>query len=179
MSGRGPIGGIQDYLGIGELSFELDDRDRRSFRVACALPALAILANAASFTLDVFRGYGYDSNEIWRRLDAFSGVVQSPLTYVGLAGLVVFGVGRVSHAQGSWAFAIAILLILAGFAAGFYSSMMFLFAVDADLYETYHVSHALTCAWQFGTLAVGFAFLAFRGLSSDQADWDQDEEAAA
>jgi cytochrome bd-type quinol oxidase subunit 2 len=175
MTSQGPLGGVQDYLGVGELWFEMDQPEKRRFRAACVLPFLAAAALLATFLIDVFREPDYETYDFWDRLYSFASTVQVPFTYVGVAGLVVLGIGRVTRGQASWALAVALLLILSGITAGMYASLLpFVLSATADATD-YHIGTAITLSWQSGILAMGFAFLAFRGLRDSEHEWEDDE----
>lgn len=174
MTNQGPLAGIQDYLGIGELWFELDEREMRMLRIACVLPLLALLTLLGTFLLELFHDSNFQSLDFWDRLGRWFTVTEVPLIYAGLGGLFVFGIGRISYAQGSWAFAIAVSLIPIGFAAGMYASLVVLLSDSAFNFDgSYHLNTALSLAHLSGIFAVGFGFLAFRGLSAGEPEWEE------
>lgn len=179
MSYRGPLGGIREYLGIGELSFDLDDHQGRALRMISVLPGLALLALLATFLLDIAHdptpvaSYGF-----WDRLQTVAAFLQTPLVYIGLAALIVFGIGRVSYELGSYAFAVAAALIAGAFLTAVYASMLYLFLPIRTDPGDYYLFTATRATFVLGVLAVGYSFLAYRGLSGGSETWDDDEQEA-
>jgi hypothetical protein len=166
------LDGIQDYLGVGELRFDLSARERRNFRIASTMPTAAILAVTTRLVIDVL---GVDYNdEFWDRLATTLLVVEQPLILLGLAALFIFGIGPVTRSQGSWSFVITTFLIFAGFSAGLYATAGFAVLPDEDIRD-FRLYFAQFFAIDFGLLAIGYAFVAYRGLTHPELFWEDEE----
>lgn len=179
MSSRGSLGGVSQYLGIGELSFEMDDREGLAFRLACLLPGLALLALLITFMLEVAHDPSPASYGFWDRLQNVAAFLQSPLVYISLASLIVFGIGRVSYGQASWAFAGVVILVAGAFFTAVYVSMLYLLLERRSDPGDYYLFTVIRATFVFAVLGAGYAFLAYRGLSGPDQMWDEDQEEAS
>jgi MFS family permease len=168
----GTVAAVADYLRVGELRFELSEAEWRRLRLISLLPALALLFLAIWFLLEtVHEPNASPSIDTWDRLYYFTAVTQGIMGYIGLAVLVVSGIGVVTRGHGAWALAFTIILLFIGFTAGFYASALQLFVGELDTFERkYHLNVAISATFTCCLLAAGYAFIAYRGLVA--SDWD-------
>jgi hypothetical protein len=163
------------FFGIGRLDFRLTKGDRRRLLYASALPALVILCDLILFLLQSFKGIPYTRNPsadfgsgLWWHIHSFTSVIEPALTPLSVGLLLMFSIYPVSRPQGSLAFAIAaaFLALSAGFAilSAFPTTLYDAnesFKIEIDWYAV----NSRLFAQDFGFLAIGYAFLAYRGLS--------------
>ncbi len=164
---QNPANALVNYLGIGELSFSLEPPQRRALLIISALPALLLIATLTQL------GYEIDVSPLGplsfseSRLYRLAVLVQTPAAYVGLAVMMIAGIGRISRPEGSFCFIAAIVLAGLALLSGVYGSMVYTLIVgqDFEVVRDWHADIALQFANPAGLVAAGYAFLAFRGLA--------------
>ncbi len=161
---QSPAEALVNYLGIGELTFGLEPRQRRTLLIISALPGILVIATLIQlgYEIDV-DPFSYNESRFYR----LAVVVQTPAAYVGLAVMMIAGIGRISRSEGSYCFVGAIVFAGLALLAGVYGSMVYTL-IDASSFEAvrdWHPQIALKFASYAGLVAAGYAFLAFRGLA--------------
>ena len=161
---QSPAEALVNYLGIGDLSFGLEPRQRRALLIISALPAILVIAalTQLAYEIDV-DSFSYNESRVHR----LSFLVQSPAAYVGLAVMMIAGIGSISRSEGSYCFVGAIVFAGLALVFGVYGSVVWTL-VDVREFETVRDLHpdiALKFASFAGLVAAGYAFLAFRGLA--------------
>ncbi len=169
---QSPASALVDYLGIGELTFGLEPPQRRTLLVISVLPSIFVIATLTQLVFEIegtpSDPFSYFDSRVYR----LSTVVQAPAAYVGLAVMMIAGIGRISRSEGSFCFVGAIVfaglaVLTVGYGAMFYA------LVDIRNFETvrdWHADTALRFANSAGLVAAGYAFLAFRGLAPRAAE---------
>ena len=163
------------FFGVGPLYFRFTKGDRRRLIYASAFPALVILCDVILFLLQAFKGIPYSTqpfdfgSDLWWHIHSFISIIEPILTPLAVGLLLMFSIHPVSRPQGSLAFAIAaaFLALSAGFAilAAFPTTLYSdngSFKIQTDRYA----ANSRAFSHDFGFLAIGYAFLAYRGLSS-------------
>lgn len=162
---RNPATGLAHYLGIGELTFGLEPRQRRTLLIISVLPLLFLIATLTrlGYEIDVSPYDPFSESRLYR----LSTVVQTPAAYVGLAVMMIAGIGRISRSEGSFCFVGAIVLAGLAILFGVYGSMVYALIdiTDFEAIRDWHPDIALGFANPAGLVAAGYAFLAFRGLA--------------
>ena len=158
------------YIRPLNLEWRLDEGSKRRLMQAAALPAVLILAILARALLDYAYGPdvlddGFGAPEL---VQGFYRAVYAvdALTPAAVAVLFLAGLHRWSRAEASW-----MLLaggLLASVAVAFGSMYTLLIAVTEDQAFLYDLRVDLwyDITQTFGLLAVGFFFVAYRGLSA-------------
>ena len=170
---QSPAEALINYLGIGELTFGLKPRQRRALLIISVLPALLVIGTLTqlAYEIDPSRvgdalfdnSFSYTQSRVYR----LSAVVQTPAAYVGLAVMMIAGIGRISRSEGSFCFVGATVFAGLAILSGIYVVMVYVL-VDASLYQNvrdWYAHIALNFASLAGLVAAGYAFLAFRGLA--------------
>jgi hypothetical protein len=105
----------------------------------------------------------------WRHLYNFTGTAATPLLVFAAPLLFLFGVERVTRQEGSWYLLIAAGLALVGLAMSLVPPILYLVyePVNPSL-EDWRTDIFFTLGTSAGSLALGYAFLAYRGLSRQQ-----------
>lgn len=164
---RSPAEALVDYLGIGELSFDVEPPERRALLIISVLPAIVVIATLTVLGYDIDRSpfdpSSYDRSFLFR----LSGVVPPPAAYAGLAVMMIAGIGRISRSVGSFCFVGALVFAGLSILFGIYASTVYALvdARDFEAIEDWHARLALNFAGLAGIVAAGYAFLAFRGLA--------------
>lgn len=166
---RNPATGLAEYLGIGELTFGLEPSQRRTLLIISALPALFLIATLTQLGYEIdFDPFSNNESRVFRL--AFLG--QAPAAYVGLAVMMIAGIGRISRSAGS--FCLVAAMLFAGLALLFavYGLMVYTLIEGDDFgaVRDWHADIALRFAQPAGLVAAGYAFLAFRGLAPRAAE---------
>ncbi len=166
---QNPATGLAEYLGIGELTFGLEPRQRRALLIISVLPALFLIATLTQLGSEIdFDPFSNNESRVFRL--AFLG--QAPAAYVGLAVMMIAGIGRISRSAGS--FCLVAAMLFAGLALLFavYGLMVYTLIVGDDFgaVRDWHADIALRFAHPAGLVAAGYAFLAFRGLAPRAAE---------
>ena len=161
---QNPATGLAHYLGIGELTFGLEPSQRRTLLVVSALPALFLIATLTQLGYEINGSpFSYEESRVHR----LSFLVQSPASYVGLAVMMIAGIGRIARAEGSWCFLGAISFAGLALVFGVYGSVVWTLVDvrEVGTIRDLHPDIALRFATLAGLIAAGWAFLAFRGLA--------------
>ena len=169
---QSPASALVDYLGIGELSFDLEPPERRALLIISALPALLLIATLTQLVYEIdvspFNPFSYNESRVYRV--AF--LVQAPAAYVGLAVMMIAGIGRISRSEGSFCFVGAIVFAGLALLSAVYGSMVYALIEGDDFgaVRDWHADIALRFANPAGLVAAGYGFLAFRGLARRAAE---------
>ena len=169
---QSPASALVDYLGIGELSFDLELPERRALLIISVLPVILLIATLTQLGYEIDRSLfddrlfpaslSYADSPVYR----LAVVVETPAAYVGLAVMMILGIGGITRSEGSWCFLGAIVFAGVALLSGVYGSMVYVLIEPQD-YESLQDLHpdiALGFASLAGLVAAGYAFLAFRGL---------------
>ena len=164
---QNPATGLAEYLGIGELTFDLEPSQQRTLLIIFALPALLLVAALTQLGYEIEGSpsdpFSYFDSRVYR----LSTVVQTPAAYVGLAVMMIAGIGRISRSEGSFCFVGAIVFAGLAILSGIYGAMVYAL-IDIRSFATvqdWHPDTVLRFATLAGLIAAGLAFLAFRGLA--------------
>lgn len=157
-----------DYFGMPELSFDLDGRSRDRILAVSFFPVITVLALVLGLYLDVFEreklAFGYGG---WQLTATFTAqIVQAIGLAVSGAVLFLAAIARWTREEGSWMFVIGVLLTLAAIVLGTAASTIYAageYSFDSDWRPYQWSSFAIT----FGSLTMGYFFVAFRGLVID------------
>jgi hypothetical protein len=162
---QNPATGLANYLGVGELSFDLEPSQRRWLMVVSVLPAVLIIG---LFTQVGYEIDGTPETGSGLRLYRLATVVQAPAAFVGLGVMVFAGIGRVSRPQASFCLLGAMTFAALAFVAFIFGSSTITLVDDGRALMTdWHAFAALQFANAGGLVAAGYGFLAFRGLAPD------------
>ena len=159
---QSPAEALVNYLGIGELSFGLEPRQRRALQIISVLPAILVIATLIQLGYEI-NVDPFSNNE--SRLYRVAFLVQTPAAYVGLAVMMIVGIGRISRSEGSWCFVGAIVFAGMAILSGIYASMVFALVDQYTPARDWYGHIALSFASLAGLIAAGYGFLAFRGLA--------------
>ena len=162
---------IARLLGIRGLDFTLNAADKDRLVYASLLPLILFAGILVALAIEVVYGqeqaYGLDRDAVgaWQRIHAVAGVLES-ITPLVVAGLFIAGIARVSRGVASWSALIACgLLLLAGLL--FMGTAVAYGVVNLTYEETedLHIFKWSFWAYDAAFVAIGYAFLAYRGLS--------------
>lgn len=169
---------IARSVGIRGLEFTLTEGDKTRLLYASILPSILLAANLIGLALDIYYGDelvfvgggsgffpGGPVPEFWQRVYNIAEIL-SGVGVIALAGLFIAGIPRVSRGVGSWAAGIAMLsLAVAGcFMAGA-AFVLGVLELPSDTIQDLRVHLWVSWSHDAGLIAVGYAFLAYRGLS--------------
>lgn len=163
---QSPANALVDYLGIGEPKFDLRRPERRELLVISVLPAILLIATLIQLGYEI-EGSPLDVSFRDSSLYRLSGVVQAPAAYVGLAVMMIAGIGRITRSQASWCLVGAMVFAGLALLSGIYASMFYALIDPRDFqaFQDYQPDIALRFAGFAGLVAAGYGFLAFRGLA--------------
>ncbi len=166
---KSPAESLVNYLGIGDLSFGLEPSQRRTLLIVSALPVLFLIATLTQLGYEI-NGSPFSYAE--SRVHRLSFLVQSPAAYVGLAVMMIAGIGRIARSEGSWCFLGAISFAGLALVFGVYGSVAWTLVDvrEVGTIRDLHPDIALRFATLAGLIAAGYAFLAFRGLAPRAAE---------
>jgi hypothetical protein len=159
-------------LGLPPLDFDLDEHSRGKIMRASILPAAALVAQIMTMLLEFeyssyellgFEGV-HDAPDVWQRVYQLAWDVRF-IQYVSLASLFGAGLYRWTRSEGTWSLVIG--MILAAVALVIFCGVASIQFVTQDSVVTFEgltswLSLSATC----GLLAIGYFFLAYRGLAS-------------
>lgn len=155
------------FFGIGRLDFDQTEGDERRLIYASALPLLVIVGDIALIMLQLFKSTPYDTDyTTWWWSYVFITTVQGPLLPAAIVGLVLFSIYPVNRPQASFAFVLTLLLLLVGTALGLLSAILRVVIQNPASEKTWLASIWQAFAYDLCFLAIGYAFLAYRGLST-------------
>jgi len=161
-------------LGLPRLDFNIDEHQRGKIMRASVLPSVILMAQLVMLLLELYYsnselsfapGFGSGAPEIWQRLYALAANIQF-IQVVSLAGLFAAGIFNWNRAEGSWVFAIAVCLSAVSLVLGGGAAILELFTQDPDFLSDIRIFTWQRLASTCGLLAVGYFFLAYRGLAS-------------
>ncbi|MCH8815642.1 MAG: hypothetical protein IH957_11250 [Chloroflexi bacterium] len=171
---QNPVTDLAHYLGIGELTFGLEPRQRRALLIISVLPALLLLATLTQLGYEIegspFEFDSFSNNGL--RVYRLSGVIQAPSAAAGLAVMMIAGIGRISRSEGSLCFVGTIVFAGLAILSGIYGLMIYVL-IDTSEFQNvrdWYAPIALNFASLAGLVAAGYAFLAFRGLAPRAAE---------
>lgn len=156
------------------LTFKMSSSEARLFMLVSAIPLFLVVANIANIVIEEeWHPYFFsvdgdpEAPRLAQRLNAFFTVALFTGNYVGLATLLVAGIGLPSRAVGSWSAVFSVAAWLGAFACWMYSSMPYLFEdINGNNFgQDLRLEYAINAATTFAFIAAGYAFLAFRGMS--------------
>jgi hypothetical protein len=163
---------VKEWIGEADrLSLSLSRHDCLLLLTASLFPVLVV-------ALVVYRlGYEIDNNNYligfppsaWLDLYRFAGTTIEVASYLGMGILFLHGAARISRGVGTWALLAALSLAAFAAASGLYGGLYYLTAnlSEFDTRSSWHLEWALTAAEHLGFLAVGYAYLAYRGLATE------------
>jgi hypothetical protein len=161
-----------EYIRPLNLEWRLGERSKRRLMQAAALPALVIAAMLARAVLEYAYGPGglvadeSGAPEVVLRFYRAVGGLDL-LTPAAVAVLFLAGLRSWSRAEGSWMLLTGGLLAATAIVLGVLITLLASATTDFDLlYELRVFSLWPDIVDTFGLLAVGFFFVAYRGLSS-------------
>jgi hypothetical protein len=158
-------------FGIRGLDMSLTGPDKDRLVLASILPLLLLAANVAALLIEVAYGdralvgsYSNEGTVWWARVLSVAAIVKSS-TMLAVAGLFIAGIAPVSRGIGSWAALItfgsaslaAVLVVATCLAVG-------VFVLNGEDMQDFHVYDWPGWAYDASALALGYAFLAYRGL---------------
>ncbi|HEV8574257.1 MAG TPA: hypothetical protein VGR43_06055 [Dehalococcoidia bacterium] len=161
-----------EFIGPLDLTWRLDDRSKRRLKWTCALPAILIVALVIRIVIE----YSYAPEDLRSDESGPPELVQALhraatsldlLTPAAVAVLFLAGLRSWSRVEGSW-----MLLgggLLATVAIAFVALITLVYTATTDFNVLRDLRVLILwpeIAQTFGLLAVGFFFLAYRGLSS-------------
>ena len=158
------------YLRPLNLEWRLGGASRRRVIFASFLPALVIVAELVrtimfySFSWAELIGRGI-SSEPWHHIYVAVNNLHL-LSAVAVAVLFFSGLGRWSRAEASWMFLVGTLLAIIAIVLGFLAILILTALDDPDLILDLRLQFLWPDVSQtFGFLAIGFFFVAYRGLT--------------
>jgi hypothetical protein len=166
-----------EFIAPLNLIWQLDERSRRRLIQAAALPALLIVAMLIRIPLLIVYSPAeladldeFGAPELWQALYRLLTTLDI-LTPTAVAILFLAGLRAWSRAEGSW------MLLVGGLLATIAMAFGVLYALVLTVTDDQEVLNDLRVNWlwyditqTFGLLAVGFFFVAYRGLSSPPAE---------
>jgi hypothetical protein len=169
----GYIDRIAAWFGIGDIDFRLSRTDRNRLMYASIFPAVILVGSLVSLLIDMsYSGNTFSFDRTipwWSRVDAVIGTVTSPLLPLAVALLFLFSIYPASRALGAWSFVLVAVFLIATTCLAILGALPFVFkGGDAIYRDDWYRSHLADFANEFAYLAIGYAFLAFRGLSVRQ-----------
>jgi len=141
--------------------------------IAIALPALVIIAEIVMtimiYAFSPAEVVGGISSEPWHRIYRAAYGLHL-LSAVAVAVLFFAGLGRWSRAEGSWMSVMGAFLAIVAGCVGFSAVVIETAIDDPDVLLDLRVHFVwFDIAQTFGLMAIGFFFLAYRGLSEGPA----------
>lgn len=172
----GFIDRLAAWFGIRELDFRLARTDKRRLAIVSGLPALVLIGDLLLLYLQAFQGApvpGESSfldgtapeTSIWERLYYFTSTIQSPVLFVAVALLFIYAIPVVPRPQACWALLIAVASILLALFFGLLSALPRSLTDSGSAIRDWYAEVWVGVAIHASVLAIGYAFLAYRGLS--------------
>ena len=169
---------VAAFFGIGPLEYRISRSEARRVAMASALPALVLICDLILALLQIVKhiplDYGSSSlrdadygTSFWWHLFNLSNATQEVALPFAVALLFAFSIHPVSRGAGTLAVVISTLLLTVGVALGLISAIVpglygrFSRAPESDWYVHIWTQISLAC----GFLAIGYVFMAYRGLS--------------
>lgn len=155
------------HLGISGLVLHMNRGERDRLLWASLVPFVAIvnvMAQSATTT-----AFDFESRDEWvTRIYFFTSAVEGALVVAAVASLFLLGIGSISRAQASWALLLASTFFVAAISGGIFSGLPYLVKDDNDpsFFTGWYSMEIRNTAYVLGSLAIGYAFLAYRGLSA-------------
>lgn len=157
---------IAALFGLTRFTFRLSSRERDWLIYISILPLLVIAAIAFELYIRIHSG---NLNQLLAdnyRLYAVSQTIASLALPISVAILFVAGVAPVSRPMASWTALLASILILIALVSGAFVTVVILGSPASSLDPSRYYSDVWRAlSYSCGFLAVGYAFLAYRGLS--------------
>jgi hypothetical protein len=161
-----------EFIGPLKLTWNLDNQSRRRVIQASGLPAIVIVA----LIVRAFLEYSYGPGDLQGAPELVQGLYRAVigvdiLTPAAVALLFLSGLRQWSREQGSWMLLIGGLLATIAIAFGALVTLVYTAGADFDtLYDLRVFTLWPDIVDTFALLAVGFFFIAYRGLSAPAAD---------
>jgi hypothetical protein len=155
---------IAALFGLTRFTFRLSGRERDWLIYISILPLIVIAAIAIELYIRIDSGNLTQLGDTYRFYVA-SQVIAALAVPISVAVLFVAGVTPVSRPVASWAALIAFVLILTALVSGAFVTVVVLGATASFDLNRYYSDVWRTLSSACGFLAVGYAFLAYRGLS--------------
>ena len=157
---------IAALFGLTGFTFRLSGRERDRLIYISMLPLLVIAAIAFELYIRIHSGNLTALLADNYRLYAVSQTIASLALPISVAILFVAGVAPVSRPAASWTALIASVLILIALVSGAFVTIVVLGSTASNFDPSRYYSDVWrTLSYSCGFLAVGYAFLAYRGLS--------------
>lgn len=159
-------------LGLPPLDFNLDEYQRGRIMRASIVPAAVLIAHVTRILLE----FEYSSLELlgvdsvhdapntWQRVYQVAWDVQY-IQYLALASLFAAGLYRWTRSEGTWSLVIGVTLAIAAFVVFCGVASIQLVTQDSAI-AFGGLSSWLSLSGACGLLAIGYFFLAYRGLAS-------------
>jgi hypothetical protein len=157
---------IADFLGAGRLDFDQREADERRLIYASALPLLVLLIDVGFLLLQALKDIPYRATDYgnWWRLYVFLSTISGPLLVASVVTLILFAIYPVTRPQGSFAFLLAILLLICAAALVLFAAIVRAAEISGSAETDFLAPIWQNFGYDFCFLAIGYAFIAFRGL---------------
>jgi hypothetical protein len=159
-------------IGMPRLDFEIDEYSRGKIMRASILPGIVLAAELVAVILELYYSPGelgtppgfFGAPEIWQRVWALAGNIRFGST---LAVACLFGAGLFNwrRAEGTWMFLVAVTFSLVGLVIVIGLASTELVTGDEDPLGAFRTFSVWRLAGTLGLLAIGYFFLAYRGLA--------------
>ena len=170
---------IAAWFDIRALDFRLSRVDRRRLVLVSSLPALVLVGDILLFYLQAFHDTPFPAESTlldgtdpgtstWERLYHFASGMQTPVVLIAVALLFVYSIAAVPRSQASWALVVTVNMVCLSFVLALLSALPRSLADSSSAIRDWYVQISAGLAFHLGFLAIGYAFLAFRGLSVRQ-----------
>lgn len=156
-----------DYFGMPELSFHLDRRSRDRLFTVSFFPFMAVAMVFIDLYIDVFQGDSVTGpSEAWRTVSRVAETINGVALVTSGAILFFAALSRWTRDEASWMLATGVAMTALAIVLGAISAVI-LATTEGDFVSDWRPYFWLRFATVFGALAVGYFFVAFRGLVID------------
>jgi hypothetical protein len=168
----GAFRSLAQRLGLPPLDFDLGEHSRGKIMRASIMPAIALAVQGTILSLGIkyerleLVGIVPDSGapEIWQHIYRLASEIQF-VEILSLASLFAAGLYRWTRSEGTWSLVIGVLLTTVGLVVA--SGVAIVHLVTEESVVGYFQGFSwLSLARTCGLLAIGYFFLAYRGLTS-------------
>ena len=166
------------------LSWVVDQASRQRLIMASVLPAFVVVAQLIQVTLSYafspdelyYAAESRGAGEFWERLNRAAEVVVLTLLPLAVAVLFLAGIFRWSRSEGSWMFLAGAGLAALAALFGVLATVTYVATEDFELISDIGADVWPDIARTFGFLAVGFFFVAYRGLSAPPTETTENRQ---